>query len=118
MNDFRVRTKIWLEIDGRPFLGGGRCRLLEAVARCGSINAAAKELGLSYRKAWAQLKAMEEAAPFPLLERRVGGQNGGASRLTPQARDLMQRYHTLCRRLTVDADRCFAEHFCRGEDSC
>ena len=118
MSDFQLRTKIWLEVDGRPFLGGGRYRLLVAVARCGSINAAARDLGLSYRKAWAQLKAMEEAAPFPLLERRVGGRDGGASRLTPQARALMNRYETLCRRLTVDADRCFAEHFPAGEDSC
>ena len=73
MSAFTVRSKIWLEADGHAFLGDGRYRLLEAVERKGSINAAAREMGISYRKAWSQLQAMEGSAPFPLLVRKVGG---------------------------------------------
>ena len=55
MSNLRIRSKIWLEVDGKPFLGDGRHRLLWAVQRNGSINAAARELEMSYRKVWSQL---------------------------------------------------------------
>ena len=41
MKALQVRSKIWLEVDGAPFLGDGRYRLLRAIERHGSINAAA-----------------------------------------------------------------------------
>ena len=78
MSEFRVRSKVWLEFDGQPFLGDGRYRILAAIEHAGSINAAAKHLDISYRKAWSQLQVMEEHAPFPLLQRRLGGKGGGA----------------------------------------
>jgi molybdate transport system regulatory protein len=46
MTEIRIRNKVWLEIDGRPLLGDGRARLLQAVATTGSINAACQELGI------------------------------------------------------------------------
>ena len=58
MSELRVRSKVWLEVDGQAFLGDGRYRMLVAIERYGSINAAARELGISYRKIWAQLQAM------------------------------------------------------------
>ena len=54
MSRLRVRSKVWLEVDGQAFLGDGRYRLLSAVQRNGSINAAARDLGISYRKVWAK----------------------------------------------------------------
>ncbi|MFO7813730.1 MAG: LysR family transcriptional regulator, partial [Pelovirga sp.] len=60
MNNIRIRSKIWLEVNGQPFLGGGRLRLLRAIAATGSINAASQQLGISYRKAWSQLQEMEK----------------------------------------------------------
>ncbi|PLX82114.1 MAG: ModE family transcriptional regulator, partial [Desulfuromonas sp.] len=50
MIEFQVRSKIWLKVDGKPFLGDGRYRILSAIHRYGSINAASRELGMSYRK--------------------------------------------------------------------
>ena len=111
MNEYRVRSKIWLEFDGQPFLGDGRFRLLAAVELSGSINAAAKELGISYRKAWSQLDAMEKHAPFPLLERRTGGKGGGETQLTPEGRDLLQKFRKLRDQVNDSADTCFAEVF-------
>ena len=115
MTSLRVRSKVWLEVDGEPFLGDGRYRLLRAVERSGSISAAARELGISYRKAWAQLAAMEAHAPFPLLERRTGGKAGGATLLTDETRRLLQAFERLRAAVNRDADQHFAESF--GEEA-
>ena len=115
MKGLRVRSKTWLEVDGQPFLGDGRYRLLMAVQRNGSINAAAKDLGISYRKAWAQLQALEEICPLPLLERRTGGRGGGETLLTPQALELMKRFEFLRRQVNLEADRIYAECFPGGK---
>ncbi len=111
MINISVRSKVWLEVDGQPFLGDGRYRLLRAVEQAGSINAAAKELGMSYRKAWSQLQAMEEHAPFPLLTRRIGGKNGGATLLTSEASQLMKCFRQLREKVNTAADCHFMECF-------
>jgi molybdate transport system regulatory protein len=95
MSRCTVRCKVWLEIDGQPLIGTGRERLLLAIDATGSINAAARELGIAYRKAWAQLQEMERIAPFPLFTRRTGGNGGGATTLTPEARQLLDEYRRL-----------------------
>ena len=114
MNQFRIRSKVWLEIDGQSFLGDGRYRLLAAIQRNGSINAAARELGMSYRKVWSQLHAMEEAAPFPLMTRRIGGKNGGATHLTPEILKLMNLFEEMSTRVKAEADRSFLENIGEG----
>lgn len=111
MRQFCVRSKVWLEFQGQPFLGDGRYRLLAAVAASGSINAAARQLGISYRKAWSQLQAMEEHAPFPLLERRSGGKGGGETLLTAEAAALLKEFRQLRDQVNRQADLCFEEHF-------
>ena len=111
MSDLNVRSKVWLEFQGRPFLGDGRYRLLAAVADSGSINAAAKRLGISYRKAWTQLQTMEEHAPFQLLERRSGGKGGGETRLTAEAFELLKEFRRLRDQVNHQADRSFEECF-------
>jgi len=108
MNQVVVRSKVWLEYRGQPFLGDGRYRLLLAVESCGSINAAAGELGISYRKAWAQLRQMEEHAPFPLLVMSKGGKGGGSTRLTAEAHALLQRFASLKEGLNRLVDDKFA----------
>ena len=57
----KVKFKIWIEQDGNVAFAEGRRMLLEAVERLGSLNAAAKELGMSYRAAWGKIKATEKA---------------------------------------------------------
>ena len=114
MKQLRIRSKIWLEVDGQSFLGDGRYRLLSAVQRNGSINAAARDLGMSYRKVWAQLQAMEESAPFPIMERRVGGKGGGASKLTDEILELMEQFQGLRNQVNREADRCFDACFIKS----
>lgn len=99
MNDpcslLQVRSKIWLEVDGEPVFGQGRDKMLRLIERTGSINAAAKEMGIPYRKAWSYLDAMEKRLGFPLVSRQKGGAGGGASSLTPQAETLLQKFDLL-----------------------
>lgn len=66
--------------------------LLEAVGRLGSLNRATAELGMSYRHAWGLVKRAEERLGVRLLDRHVGGAEGGGAELTPAARDLLTRY--------------------------
>lgn len=111
MSQIRVRSKVWLEVDGQAFLGDGRFHMLAAIERSGSINAAAKKLGIPYRKIWAQLQEMEKNAPYILLERRTGGKGGGETRLTPAAKLLLGSYRNLRKQVNQAADQGFEEIF-------
>ncbi len=91
MTNIRIRSKVWLEVNGQPFLGGGRLRLLRAIAATGSINAASQQLGISYRKAWSHVQEMEKHG-IPLVECEKGGSGGGRSVITPQARELLSKF--------------------------
>lgn len=66
--------------------------LLEAIVRLGSLNRAAAELGMSYRHAWGLVRRAEGRLNVRLLDRRVGGPEGGGADLTPAAQDLLARY--------------------------
>ncbi|RLG45922.1 MAG: ModE family transcriptional regulator [Thermoproteota archaeon] len=94
----RIAFKIWLEFEGRPVLGEGGYRLLEKIDELGSIMDASKSLGISYRKAMAYLRKMEERLGGAVVETRRGGPGGGGqAHLTPLARMLMKRYSSALR---------------------
>lgn len=90
-----VRSKLWLEINGEPVFGQGRDELLRLIHETSSINAAAKAMGIPYRKAWTYIDAMEKRLGFPLVERLKGGAGGGASKLTSQAENLLEKFDHL-----------------------
>lgn len=92
-----VRSKVWIEEDGKPVFGEGREYLLELIDTYGSINRAASSLGISYRRAWGYINAMEETLKIPLVERSRGGKGGGGSRLTNEARSFLSRFGSLCK---------------------
>jgi len=91
----QVRSKVWLEIDGAPVFGQGREQLLRLIQTTSSINAAAKEMGIPYRKAWTYLDAMEKRLGYPLVSRQKGGAGGGKSFLTPEALQLLEGFDIL-----------------------
>jgi molybdate transport system regulatory protein len=100
---FVVRTKIWIEAeDGKVAFGLGRFRILEAIDRLGSMNLAAAELAMSYRSVWCRIRESEERIGRKLVVRK-----GQGSTLTPFARDLMQQFKELNRKLQEDADIIF-----------
>lgn len=81
-----------LDNEGTRFFGPGPERLLEGVARLGSLSAVSREMNMSYSKANRIIKNAESILGFPLLSRRIGGADGGSSELTPQGRDFLDRY--------------------------
>ncbi len=76
-------------------VGRDRIRLLEAVAREGSITAGAKAGGLTYKAAWDALDAMANLFGQPLLATRAGGKSGGGSALTPTGVRVIEAFHRL-----------------------
>ena len=111
MKPLRVRSKVWLEVDHEPLLGDGREQLLRLIDELGSINAAAKRMGLSYRRAWGSLQAMEEKLEMPLIVREKGGVGGGRSTLTAETRELLEKYDRLRQGLNQEIDQKFAKIF-------
>ena len=90
--DMEIKSKLWIEVGGKPVFGRGRRFLLEAIDKYGSINQAAREINISYRKAWGYIKAMEERLGIKLIERQTGGRNGGGALLTDEAREFLKKY--------------------------
>ena len=105
----RLKCKVWLEKDGKLCFGAGRARILKAVDQTGSLNAAARELGLSYRHAWSQIHTAEQRLGEPLLLRTRGGNRRGGAELTDYAREVMRRFESLEREVRDFTDRRFAE---------
>lgn len=106
-----IRSKIWLEVEGQPVFGRGRRFLLEAIGSTGSINRAAREINISYRKAWSYIQAMENRLGFPLVERQKGGKNGGGTTLTADARQFLDRFRQVEEGIREFVDGRFREAF-------
>jgi molybdate transport system regulatory protein len=101
--DFSVRSKIWIEDSrGKVIFGLGRYRILDAVRRTGSMNAAAKELHMSYRAVWMRVRSSEKRVGKPLIVRE-----GKGSRLTPFAENLMKQYRRLLSVVQAETDEVY-----------
>lgn len=106
-----IKSKLWIEVGGRPVFGRGRRFLLEAIDKYGSINQAAREINISYRKAWGYIKAMEERLGFKLIERQTGGRNGGGATLTEEAKKFLKKYEAMERGIQELVDERFNKVF-------
>jgi len=111
-----IKSKLWIESEGKPVFGRGRRFLLEAIDQYGSINQAAKEISISYRKAWGYIKAMEERLGFRLIERQTGGKNGGGATLTDEARAFLNKYAELEKGMQELVDKRFETIFRAKKD--
>ena len=88
----QVRSKTWLEADGKFIIGEHGIPLLEAIDELGSIQQAAGRLGWSYRHAWGYLKNMERNTGMRIVATRHGGASRGGTQLAPEGRKLLQDY--------------------------
>ncbi len=91
----RLRSRLEVDTEFGSFLGDTRIRLLEAIARHGSISQAAKAVPLSYKAAWDAIDAMNNLADQPLVVRSTGGKNGGGTQLTEHGRKTVALYRAL-----------------------
>lgn len=73
-------------------IGPGKVALLEAIAEHGSISAAARSLGMSYRRAWLLVDELNRALAAPATESGPGGPSGGGSTLTPVGERIVHLY--------------------------
>ncbi|MFC5302398.1 winged helix-turn-helix domain-containing protein [Azospira restricta] len=88
-------------------IGPGKAELLEAIGRSGSISAAAREMGMSYRRAWLLVEAVNAAFAEPVVATATGGSGGGGAQLTAFGAEVVARY----RRMENLAERAVAEEF-------
>ena len=76
-------------------LGPGKAALLDAIRETGSISAAARRMGLSYRKAWLLVQQMNESFLQPLVASAKGGVRGGGATVTPFGEDVLAWYRDM-----------------------
>ena len=76
-------------------IGPGKIDLLEAIERTGSITAAAKALGMSYRRAWLLVDMMNRCFASPVVAAESGGPRGGGTRLTALGAEVTRRYRRI-----------------------
>lgn len=92
MADGALNASFLLSRDGAR-VGAERIALLEAVGELGSISAAAKQLGLSYKGAWDAVQALNNLFEAPLVATQAGGKSGGVAMLTPRGRAVVTAFH-------------------------
>src|SRR5205807_1391997 len=89
----RVRVSIVFESGAR--IGPGKAKLLESIRDTGSISAAAREMGMSYKRAWLLLDSINQAFNEPVVNTMPGGPGGGGATLTPFGADVLKRYRRI-----------------------
>jgi molybdate transport system regulatory protein len=89
------RPRIRILIGSATALGPGKVDLLEAIAEKGSISAAARAMGMSYRRAWLLMDTMNASFKKPLVDTATGGRGGGGARITPLGREILERYRDM-----------------------
>ncbi len=104
-NPGKLVGKIALETQLGALLGDTRIRLLEAIELHGSISQAAKTVPLSYKAAWDAVDAMNNMADSPLVERSVGGRQGGGTTLTHYGRQMVALYRAMEKEYQEALDR-------------
>jgi molybdate transport system regulatory protein len=88
---FRLRVKYGEEIA----IGPGKIAILEAIAETGSISAAGRKLGMSYRRAWLLVDQMNQYFKTPVVQAATGGAQGGGSALTETGLEVVRLYRSI-----------------------
>lgn len=95
MSDYRIKSRIWIEAGDNVLVGEGRIKLLKAIDAEGSLSKAAKSIGMSYKKAWTLMDAVNRSAKEPVVTKKVGGQQGGGTIITPYGKKLITAFETI-----------------------
>lgn len=91
----KIKSKIWIETEGGIVISEGRIQLLKLIESTGSLNKAAKEMNISYQKAWKLVDASNKASEEPLIASQIGGSKGGGSVLTPYGKSLIESFEKI-----------------------
>ena len=101
----RSATRLTIRIDlvGGNRLGPGKIALLQSIARHGSISAAGRKLGMSYRRCWLLVDTLNRMFHRPVVSTRPGGGAGGGAWLTEDGQALLDAYLAIEQRLREDS---------------
>jgi len=95
------RLAIRLELGAGTRIGPGKIRLLELIAETGSISAAGRQMGMSYRRAWRLVDSLNRMFAEPVLDARPGGAGGGGAQVTAFGRRVIEVYREIEQRATA-----------------
>ena len=98
---FKVNGSLWVEGDGQRFFGPGPVELLESIEKTGSISKAAKGMGMSYKKACDIVSRIYGMAAKPFVVTSVGGEDGGGSAISAEAKEMIALYRGLRERFRL-----------------
>ncbi len=114
LSGLHPRFKLWLSSSrAEGVFGDGKWRLLAAIEREGSLMAASRSLGISYRKAWGDLKKAEECMGIAFIQKHRGGSGGGDTVLTEEGTKWTAAYSRFRADIERAADRAFKTHIKR-----
>jgi len=94
-SDDGLQGSLWLSNGSKQAFAAAQVMLLQAIEETGSISAAAKKVGISYKTAWDRVDAINNMAPQPLVMRAAGGAQGGGTSLTDYGRDIVRGFQAL-----------------------
>ncbi|MGA7865941.1 MAG: LysR family transcriptional regulator [Stellaceae bacterium] len=99
-------ARLTLRLDFGPgrAIGHGKIRLLEAVRDYGSISAAGRSMGMSYRRAWLLIDELNHIFEEPVIDAKHGGFGGGGAELTRFGHCVVQRYRSIEAKAAADLD--------------
>ncbi|MBK4217980.1 LysR family transcriptional regulator [Paracoccus caeni] len=89
------KIKLRLEYDVPLVLGPGKAELLTLIDRLGSISAAGREMGMSYKRAWSLVEEMNAAFAEPVVDSSRGGSGGGGATVTANGQQVLRLYRAL-----------------------
>ena len=90
-----TRLSIRIDLASGDRIGPGKIALLEAIRSTGSISAAARSLGMSYRRAWLLVEEINHALREPAVTAETGGRSGGGATLTPVGERVVDLYRAI-----------------------
>ena len=91
----RLYPKIRILIGAVVAIGPGKADLLDAIGRTGSISAAGREMGMSYRRAWMLVNVLNASFTKPVVSTVTGGEKGGGAQLTDFGVEVLRRYRAM-----------------------
>ena len=80
---------------GSPAIGPGKAALVEHIEKSGSISSAARAMGMSYRRAWQLVDALNESFTEPVVVTAIGGKRGGGAKVTVFGQELVRRFRAM-----------------------
>lgn len=105
MTKFKVTVRV--DFDPDNAIGPGKIALLEKMRESGSLSQAARDLNMSYRRAWQLLNSLNQTFREPLVLTNIGGAGGGGTTLTALGESIVSSYRSFEKEMNARAEKYF-----------